>query len=357
MSLSRIKTVEDLHTYLYAAQQLEHATLPAYLTALYSIHPGTNSDAYHVIRVVLVEEMLHLTLAANILNAIGGQVNLAKPGFLPEYPTYLPNGEEDFEVGLGPFSPETIDAFLSIERPATSPSEEMRVFRRERVKPSILAALMSGDDADLHFYSIGEFYAEIARGLEYVESEMRKAGKELFVGDPSWQITPEYYYSGGGEVIPVTDLASAKEAIRLISEQGEGLEGGIYDHENELSHYYRFQQIKLGRYYMPGDQPNKPTGHRFEVDWDAVYPVKRNPRVADYPEGSELRSAAEQFNGVYLGLLGYLTQAYSGRPDLLIPAVGEMFRIKERAYQLIRNPLPGAEGVNAGPTFELYPKA
>jgi hypothetical protein len=30
-----------------------------------------------------------------------------------------------------------------------------------------------------------------------------------------------------------------------------------------------------------------------------------------------------------------------------------MFRIKEMAYQLIRNPIPGLDGVNAGPTFEL----
>ncbi len=33
--------------YLHAAMQLEHATIPPYLTALYSIHPGTNSDAVH----------------------------------------------------------------------------------------------------------------------------------------------------------------------------------------------------------------------------------------------------------------------------------------------------------------------
>lgn len=42
---------------------------PPYLTALYSIPPGTNSEAYHILRAVVVAEMLHLTLAANILNA------------------------------------------------------------------------------------------------------------------------------------------------------------------------------------------------------------------------------------------------------------------------------------------------
>ena len=48
MASPRITTVEELQRYLYAAMQLEHATIPPYLTALYSIHPGTNSDAFHV---------------------------------------------------------------------------------------------------------------------------------------------------------------------------------------------------------------------------------------------------------------------------------------------------------------------
>ena len=86
MSSHRIETVERLHEYLYAALQLEHATIPPYLTALYSLHPGTNSDAAHVIRVVAVEEMLHLTLAANLLNAVGGTVDLQG-----ELVTYTPH--------------------------------------------------------------------------------------------------------------------------------------------------------------------------------------------------------------------------------------------------------------------------
>src|ERR671927_1549504 len=98
MPLHRITSVEELHSYLRAALQLEHATSPPYLTALYSIKPETNSDAFHVIRVVAVEEMLHLTLVANVLNAIGGRPNLTGAHFVPAYPAYLPNGEKDFQV-------------------------------------------------------------------------------------------------------------------------------------------------------------------------------------------------------------------------------------------------------------------
>jgi hypothetical protein len=53
--------------------KVEHATIPPYLLALYSIHPGTNLDATQVLRVAVVEEMLHFTFGANLLNAVGGK--------------------------------------------------------------------------------------------------------------------------------------------------------------------------------------------------------------------------------------------------------------------------------------------
>ena len=67
-----IRTVEDLREHLQWAIELEHSTLPPYLTALYSIKDGHNAEAAEVIQSVFLEEMLHMTLAANILNAVGG---------------------------------------------------------------------------------------------------------------------------------------------------------------------------------------------------------------------------------------------------------------------------------------------
>ena len=67
-----------------AALRLEHATIPPYLTALYSLRAGSNSPAWHILRVVAVEEMLHLTLVANVMNAVGCKPNLTDPEFVPE---------------------------------------------------------------------------------------------------------------------------------------------------------------------------------------------------------------------------------------------------------------------------------
>jgi hypothetical protein len=348
MSSPHITTREQLHQYLYGAMQLEHATIPPYLTALYSIRPGTNADAYHVLRVTAVEEMLHLTLAANLLNAVGGAPDLTQPGFVPEYPAYLPDGETDFTVSRRRFSREALETFLSIERPRMAPDESSRVVDRVRHKRNRLG--VRPDQPQVQFYSIGEFYHEILRGLQHLHREL---GDALFSGDPARQVTKEYFYSGGGEVIPVTDLASAKAAIDLIAEQGEGFGGAIYDGEHELAHYYRFEQLKLGRYYQDGDQPGQPTGAELAVDWDAAFPIKTDAQLADFPPDSEVYQAALEFNRSYAEFLELLTRAYNGRPALLLDAVVEMFRVRDQMTRLMHNPIPGQPGLNAAPTFEV----
>ena len=137
----KITTIGELHDYLYRGLQLEHATIPVYLTALYSLHPESNSDAWHILRVVAIEEMLHLTLAANVMNAVGGEPDLTKKGFVPTYPTRLPDGETDFLVDLQPFSEQAIDTFLQIERPSKAPEKSKRIVPRSRAhEPAALQA-------------------------------------------------------------------------------------------------------------------------------------------------------------------------------------------------------------------------
>lgn len=353
MSLYRIEDLDGLKRHLAAAIQLEHATIPPYLVALYSIVPGSNSEAYHIIRAVAVEEMLHLTLAANILNAVGGTPDLTAPGFVPLYPAYLPNGETDFTVDLQGFSKAAIEQFLLIERPAEAGSGATATIKRQPSEGALRAARIH-DEAEEHFYSIGEFYKAVAEGLERLHAEM---GEALFCGDPARQIGPQYYYSGGGEITSVTDLASAKAAMELIGEQGEGITDHIFDEEDEIAHYYRFEQLLLGRYYQPGDEIGKPSGGAVNVDWDAVFPVKTNVRLTDYPPGSPLREGAEAFNKAYAEFLVLLTRAFNGEPQLLIPAVGDMFRLKELCYQLMRQPIAGPGSPHAAPTFEILSAA
>lgn len=351
MSLFQITDVAELHHHLHAAMQLEHATIPPYLTALYSIKPDTNTEAFDIIRAVAVEEMLHLTLVGNLLNAVGGTPDLTAKGFVPAFPAKLPDGEEDFVVDCQKFSPEAIETFLRIERPADLDHGENggRTVIRETAKGGLHAAQVEPGSEE-HFFSIGEFYKAIEDGLDRLYAEM---GDALFCGDPARQVGPEYYYSGGGGLIAVTDMATAKAALELIAEQGEGVTDTIFDEDGEIAHYYRFQQLVLGRYYQLGDARDHPTGGEVPVDWDAVYPIKANTSLDDFAKGSELRQAAQEFNETYAAFLARLTRAFQGAPGEFIPAIGDMFHIKELFYRLMRQPIDGDSVLNAAPTFEI----
>ncbi len=68
-----VRNIDDLRRILQEAIELEHFTIPPYLCALYSIQAGTNDQAAKIIHSVVMEEMLHMVMAANILNAIGGK--------------------------------------------------------------------------------------------------------------------------------------------------------------------------------------------------------------------------------------------------------------------------------------------
>ena len=366
-TLELITTVEDLHYYLIQGMAIEHATLPPYLTALYSLKPGSNLEAFQVIRAVAVEEMLHLTLAANVFNAVGGNMEgvLTNPDFVPTYPTYLPTGEKEFTVPIRKFCPETVKTFLNIERSKHVPDNAPLVKSRpaQIAKHNFLKLL--GQKEDISYYSIGLFYTEVIRGLKALDEEYKKRGENLFIGDPKKQITPEYYYDGAGDIIKVTDLDSAIQALYVIQTQGEGSGSEtIYDNQKELCHYYRFQQLDLGKYYFidkdnprGSDLPDNPSGEDFTVDWDAVYPVMENltlSKLRNYCEpDSELYAHALEFQQAYSNFLAEIEYSFNGHPEKLIPAVGGMFRLKELANSLIRNPIPGLEGVNAGPIFKF----
>jgi hypothetical protein len=366
MKATMIKTVRGLRYYLKLAMQLEHATIPPYLTALYSMKPDTNSDAAHVIRTVVVEEMLHLTLAANMLNAIGGTPDLTAKDFVPEYPAYLPDGEDDFQVSLEKFSPDSIGNFLNIERPkpASEASSLMGgqdgpangVLLQKRARKGCTHLLVANqNDPEMHFYSIGEFYNEILRGFESLHDRM---GPALFYGDLKPQVGPKYYYSGGASVHEVHTIEDVRKAIKIISEQGEGYDEGIFGSEGELAHYYRFKEICEGRYYDVKDNtrpvPQPPSGRKLVVQWDDVYPIKKDPTYSDYKNYPDLDKPIRDFADSYRDFLSMLNEAYNGKPELLMEAVTHMFKLRNMINAIVRNPIPGHDNLHAAPIFVHY---
>lgn len=93
----------------------------------------------------------------------------------------------------------------------------------------------------------------------------------------------------------------------------------------------------------------------------SVFPIRTNPKVADYHGPPELEENALLFNGQYKRFLEKLTKAFNGQPELLGTTFqAEMFQIKNAMERLIHNPIPGTNE-NAAPTFEMdrfiYPPA
>ncbi|WP_439677368.1 ferritin-like domain-containing protein [Embleya sp. MST-111070] len=336
---SPIATLEDLREHLQWAIELEHATLPQYLCALYSLDQERNPKAVRAVTGVFVEEMLHLALAANLLNAVGGRPRLDTPRMLPPHPRRLPHGDPSFELSLLPFGPAALDQFLRLEQPA----------------PPDAPAQADG------YATIGQFYAAVEDGLRDLCAEL---GEEaVFSGDPARQVRDRHFRNTAGRMVEVTDLASASTALDEIVDQGEGLSRGeVWDGDRdvhdpgraEVAHYYRFRELLIGRRYQRGDTPRSgPTGEPLRVDPEGIRRMRPNPRLDDHPPGSPIRDAQEEFNRTYGDLLYQLEEAFNGSPRLLAVATGTMYRLRKQAEALLA--MPDGDGTAAGPTFDYVP--
>ncbi|MGB7997263.1 MAG: ferritin-like domain-containing protein, partial [Photobacterium halotolerans] len=60
-----ISEVSELREYLQSAIELEHATVPVYLTGMFSLKQAQNVEAGNIVRSVVIEEMLHMSIACN----------------------------------------------------------------------------------------------------------------------------------------------------------------------------------------------------------------------------------------------------------------------------------------------------
>jgi hypothetical protein len=345
-----ITTVKEMHEHLQSAIELEHSTLPPYLCAMCTIVPGSNSDSVEIVRGVVLEEIAHLALCANVLNAVGGSPNIDHPRFVPEYPIYLPDGERDLRVHLLKFSKEAIKTFLKLELQSKVPAKSDQRGSRKAGSHRLMAM---GD----RYHTTAEFYEAIKNGIRYL---VEKHGeKKVFRGDPGRQIMHDFDGTGGARIVPVEDLRTAETALAMITPHAEGLSHSILDSDRkefgqrtEVAHYFRFQQIMLGRYYNAGDRPGHPTGRPLEVDWNSVYNMAPDPKTNQYPRDSNVRRHSERFNRLYTQFLRQLHLAFNGNRELLAPAVAGMFELQYDGLELVVSPFPGRQGVTAGPCFE-----
>ncbi len=336
-------------TKLQKAVELELTTIPPYLMAFFSIKPGTNIESADIIRSVFMEEMLHLTLAGNILSSLSGKVCLGKDN-IPVYPVKLEFDGKNFQdreidIHLGPFSKSSVFTFMQIELPSGWKAPD---------------STTSKDDVIISGYTIGEFYNEIKSELTQLCEEFGE--KEVFSGDPSHQISEEFYWKGGGKPIVVTKLKDALKAIDVICDQGEGSAISIFDGDesyfgqpDEVAHYFRFNEIYMGRYYSKTDKPHEdPTGERFVVDYDQVFPIKTDCKSSDYESDPQLKAMNDKFNATYSMMLSQLEEGFRGNPHVFYTAIMHGMRgLSPIAQTMAQIPIKNdPENRTAAPSFE-----
>lgn len=337
------QTLASVRERLQTAVELELATIPPYLTALFSIQPGTNGAAARIIRSVMMEEMLHMLLAGNVLTAVGGQVKLGQAN-TPAYPLQMSfKGQSfknrQFDIDLAALSIDSIDVFMQIELPDNWPTEQKA---RELI--------------EIPGYTIGEFYNGIKNDLKQLCDEFGE--QNVFTGKKENQLTEEYFWRGGGAPIIVTNMETASQAIDLIVEQGEGASAeNVNDFfgSGEVPHYFRFGEIYYGRFYQPDDDPYQPpTGDILDVNYNAVYPIKKSCKSSDFTDFPELAYLNNLFNVNYTNMLQQLEEGFNGNPPAFYTAIlNGMHKLTPIAYNLVQMPIPGdPQGRHAAPSFE-----
>lgn len=324
--------VESIYQALDKAIKLEHATIPTYLYALYSLDAGKNAEIVEIIHSVVAEEMLHMTLASNILNALGVCPVIDKPDFIPQYPKPLPGGvESGLVVHLAPFSTDQLEAFLEIEQP-----ERPHDFKSFAAVEQPL--------------TIGMFYARLSAAIEAL-------GDGYFKGHPRFQVGPDLL----PESVVVHDVATAQQAISVIVDQGEGTTNGPGEVVgSDFAHYYRYQEIKHGRRLVrvsesgPVDDQWSYTGDPVAFDPTGVYAVPKDP--GPYASGTVQAFANDNFNYTYTCLLRALHELFGGEatPAQLNRALGLMMSLKGQAKTMMSGATgPGSPAI--GPTFKYQP--
>ena len=317
-NIQALCTIENLQEQLQEAVELEFATIPLYMTSLYSIVDGCNSEIYDLIRSVLIQEMLHMVQAANILIATGGTPIVDNASFVPRFPGHLPGCvHPNLTVYLDKFNiSHVFDVFTIIEAPNIT--------------------CVGHQVPQLSNHTIAQFYHEIEDCIKTLGDSIFKPEKEELQVRWPW---PLQNNSRVGQVHIVTNVSTAIDGINEIIEQGEGtdplnpddLDGG------QIAHYYRFQEIVCGKKLVSVSKDKYAySGANIMYDPIGVWPMRQNPGAEGIEPGTNCYTQAAAFHSVFRALLRELQTTFSGNPSNIFKTVELMEALQVHAKRVMR---------------------
>jgi CDGSH-type Zn-finger protein/uncharacterized Fe-S cluster protein YjdI len=343
----RISSREDVLYLLSEATAIEHNLMCCYLYAAFSLKRSTieglqqdevllaNRWRNQIIGVA-IEEMSHLSLAANLVCALGGRPNFDRPNF-PVPAGYHP---DDVVLRLAPFNMDTLEHFIFLERPEGSSVADGASFCGRSTYQRIAGArrvMPSSQD----FLTVGQLYKGIREGLAGLSKSIGE--KHLFCGSLAHQISPAVVSLPG--LCVVTDLKSAQAAIDTIVNQGEGAP----EHRDD-SHFSKFQSIRREFVDAVGRNPQFAPGR----------PVADSPVMRKPPSDAQNRVfidepvaalAVDLANALYGQMLRFLVQAF-GRSN---PGVADQSVLVDAAISMMQCLVPVAEALTQLPATRSKP--
>lgn len=341
---------------LCEAAELEHAIACQYLFAAFSLKKNISEGLTDrqlraverwrkVTTEVAVQEMMHLAQVNNLLVAIGAAPRVGRPN-LPQRGRYYP---PRVQFALLPFGEPALRHFLFLERPEAINLDDAEGFEALEEAEPIL------DEEDIvprpqDFSTVGHLYRSIEEGFRRLAD---RYGEEwLFVGPPRAQAASTMFM--WPELVEVTDLASAVQAVEMVVEQGEGPRGHWRD-----AHYGRFLEV-LGEYLTMRREDPTFEPARSVLACHVRRPVDTEPAalVTDPATANVL----DGFNVAYEVMLQTLARFFSGAEDdrrraaLANLLVGLMTDVIKPLGELVTQLPVGPEhpGATAGPSFELF---
>jgi Ferritin-like len=339
------------------AAELEHGLMCEYLFAAFSLKDRVDEGVDEaqlaaiqrwraIILGVATQEMLHLALTANMLTALGASPHLSRPN-LPQPARHYP---ASVRLVLLPFGEQALRHFMYLERPEgaelddaeglAAVDEAVPIMSEEDIVPRLQ-----------DFHTVGHLYRSIEAGFGHLVEKL--GADRVFIGPPRAQVTQANF--AWPQLVPVTDLASARAAIEAIVEQGEGPRG-----DWRQAHFGRFKEVLdellAMRQADPAFEPARPGAAA------TVRPAEGEPAgllISD-PITAKVADLANVVYEVLLQvlyrLLSRIDESDAETATLADVAVGLMVDgIEPLGKVLSTLPVgPGSPGVTAGAPFELF---
>jgi hypothetical protein len=340
------------------AAELEHLVLCQYLFAAFSLRTetfdGLDAETLKMTKrwrrgllEIAEQEMLHFALVQNLLTAVGAAPKLGRTNF----PVPLRSYPANVRMALLPFGEMALRHFAFLERPEGHAMDDVEEFAVSLEKAVALPPPEDEIGPTMpDFETVGHLYRSIEEGLEQLAARI---GEEaLFLGPRDAQATPGDFFD---ELIPVVDLASARQAIETIVEQGEGARGDWRD-----AHFGRLirmlDELVAAKEADPAFQPTRP------VLAASVRPPDSGVAVPIITDPFTIR-CVDLLNAVYEVLLQLLARYFAHTTET--PA--QLSTLADVSVRLMEGPIKVLGGLvtrlpigrdypgkTAGPNFELF---